>query len=81
MDKTEKFLRRQATKKERSAVAKTISLLTQGETATLNIKKLKGYGGVYRVRIGNIRLIYKKLPDDIEVLSMSHRDEHTYKNL
>lgn len=45
----------------------------------LDIKKLRGYQDVFRVRKGRIRIIFKHDRKDIYVLTIERRSESTYK--
>jgi mRNA interferase RelE/StbE len=38
-------------------------------------EKLKGYKEAYRVRVGNFRIVYLRLPDRIYVVLIAHRKE------
>src|SRR3989344_1580044 len=49
-------------------------------TTGLDIKKLSGYSDVYRVRTGNIRIIFLDDKRHAEVLEISRRSEKTYKD-
>src|SRR3990167_6484238 len=50
------------------------------KTTGLDIKKLSGYSDVYRVRTGNIRIIFLDDKRHTEVLEISRRSEKTYKD-
>jgi mRNA-degrading endonuclease RelE of RelBE toxin-antitoxin system len=79
MDKTDKFLNK-LSGNESVRVLKTIDDILSKKAARYDLKKLKGYHDVYRVRIGTIRIIYRQLADDIEVLDVSRRNEKTYRD-
>lgn len=79
MDKIDKFLAKLNTH-ESLKVLNAIADILSGRTATYNLKKLKGYNDVYRVRVGTIRIIYKQLDGDIEVLDVGRRSEKMYKD-
>lgn len=78
MDKIQKFLLK-LSEAERTLLAETIRSIQEGKTKELNTKKLVGYEDIYRVRIGQIRIIYKKDTPDIQILETSFRNEKTYK--
>lgn len=78
MDKIQKFLLK-LSKEERTLLAETIKSIHEGKTKELNTKKLAGYKDIYRVRVGQIRIIYKKKKDDIQILETSFRSEKTYR--
>jgi len=79
MDKISKLLKKLSSK-ERERLKETLALLLSDDTASLNVKKLKGADDVYRVRTGNLRVIFQKHGKEIQVLEVSRRDENTYKN-
>ena len=78
MDRNQKFLKR-LTDKELATVANVLQKLLIRDTEKLDIKKLAGYRDIYRVRIGNIRIIFLDTGDYTEVLEISRRNERTYK--
>ncbi|HEY4488909.1 MAG TPA: hypothetical protein VJA87_00270 [Candidatus Paceibacterota bacterium] len=82
MDKLTKLFKR-LSQKEKDRLDETITNIIAGKIGTLDLKKLKGIEDTYRVRSGTFRIIFRKRSgmDDIEVLEVSRRDEHTYKNL
>ena len=45
----------------------------------LNVKKLKGYRDVFRVRRGDIRIIYRAQAGQILIIAIERRNESTYK--
>jgi len=56
----------------------TMELIFKEQFDDLNIKKLKGYKNIFRVRVGDYRIIYKK-DKNVKVLFVGRRDEKTYK--
>ncbi len=79
MDKTDKFLNK-LSESESVRVQKAIANILSRDTDGYDIKKLKGYRDVYRIRIGTVRIIYRQLEDDIEVLDIGRRNEKTYRD-
>lgn len=41
----------------------------------LNEEKLSGYKNIFRVRVGNFRIVYRKNPQEIYIILISHRKE------
>ncbi len=76
-DKLTKELRK-LTKKQLDGVEDIVRKLKTGETSGLNIKKLKGSTDIYRARKGNLRIIFSKSQNDIELIQVSKRDDQTY---
>lgn len=79
MDKISKLLKK-LSPKERERLEETLTILLSNDTSSLDIKKLKGVDDVYRVRDGDLRVIFQKQEKEIRVLEVSRRDEDTYKN-
>ncbi len=78
MDKLEKALAKLASK-EREQVNAILQEIQAGHFKKLNIKKLKGRDDVFRVRKGNLRIIYRMDGMAIFVLAIERRNEGTYK--
>ncbi len=76
MNRIEKFLNK-LSKKERAEVKGLISKIYSGNYKNLDIKKLKGPLNLFRVRKGNIRVIFSA-GDDTRILSISKRNDTTY---
>lgn len=60
-------------------VGQKIRSLAMGETVT-NTEALSGYKNMYRTRVGDYRIIYKKTSDEVCVMLIGHRKE-VYKLL
>ena len=54
--------------KMRDRVLRTIRRILEGDTATLNIKPLKGHARTYRCRIGAVRIIFAREPSGRHIL-------------
>ena len=78
MDKILKFLRRRDNK-ERLLLITTITLIVNKKTKKLDVKKLKGIRGIFRVRIGDFRILYKKSKPKNIIIKIDKRDDQTYK--
>ena len=48
--------------------------------AISQIKKLSGYSNIYRIRIGNYRVVFSRLKDRIVIILIAHR-KHIYNLL
>lgn len=80
MDKIEKALRK-LNAKERETVKSILDKLEKGNLSRFNIQKLKGREDIFRIRKGDIRIIYRKIEvKNIFILSIERRSEKTYKN-
>lgn len=79
MDKIEKILRKMQLK-DRLRIAGIRNLILKRKFDQLDIKKLQGYEYIYRVRIGNYRIIYFDDGKDIILKAIKKRDESTYSD-
>ena len=80
MDRIEKALQK-LTAKERKAVKEILRKVKQQELQGLDVKKLKGRKDVFRVREGDIRIMYRiESKDEIFILAIERRSEKTYKS-
>ena len=80
MDKIEKFLAR-LSPREREALHLLLVRLSRGEYKGLDIKKLKGRSDIFRIRKGDIRIIYRVVGRKIFILAIERRGEKTYNNI
>ena len=79
MNKIEKLLQR-LDSRTRKRVEKVLAQLFSGNLQNLDIKKIKGSDNVFRVRVGDYRIIFTQLNQDIRLLDIAKRDEKTYKD-
>jgi len=79
MDKIEKVLQKFA-QKERERVKKILERINRRKFEGLDLKKLKGHNDIFRVRKGNLRIIYRQADDSIFILAVERRREKTYKH-
>lgn len=80
MDKVDKALDK-LTPKEKERIKKIVKALRLGRFDNLDIKKLRGTDNVFRVRKGDLRIIYQVRYGQVFVLKLGHRRENTYKIL
>jgi len=66
-------------KEERKIIEFLIKKIISLNWRNLNIKKLKGYQDIFRVRKGKIRIIFSKNKKEIYIISIERRCENTYK--
>lgn len=79
MDRIEKALKK-LNHKERQKFKDILVQINDGDFRNLDLKKLKGRTDIYRVRKGNIRVIfYKTKNDSIKILAIERRRSKTYK--
>jgi mRNA-degrading endonuclease RelE of RelBE toxin-antitoxin system len=65
--------------KERVVIKSVLGRLISGETNGMDIKKLKDRDDIFRVRKGDMRIIYQKQNGQIILLAIKRRNEATYK--
>lgn len=65
--------------KERVLVKMILKKIQKNDFKGLDLKKLKGYDGIFRIRKGKIRIIYRLDENkQIFVLTIERRSEKTY---
>lgn len=77
MDKITKFLKR-LSEKEQKSVEQTLAKIHASNLQGLDVKKLKGGTGLFRVRIGSIRIILIKEKELITIITIEQRGDNTY---
>jgi mRNA-degrading endonuclease RelE of RelBE toxin-antitoxin system len=77
MDAIQKALRKLSAK-ERAYVKEILAKLSADHTQGLDIKKLQGRDDIFRVRKGDIRIVYRKTGKNISILLIERRNEKTY---
>lgn len=66
-------------KEERRVLEFLIEKVISFNWQNLDVKKLRGYKDIFRVRKGKIRIIFMKNEKNIVILSIERRHENTYK--
>lgn len=64
----------------RDRVLATLVLIFSRNFSGLDRLQLKGYQNIFRVRVGNYRIIYHDDGETITVKSIPRRNENTYKD-
>lgn len=79
MDKIAKALRRLSAKEQK--IIKAILLkIKSGQITELDLKKLKDRDDVFRVRKGDLRILFRRNEDGtIKILALERRSDTTYK--
>ena len=65
---------------DRDRILVALQLLFARDVLTLDRKKLTGYENIFRIRVGNYRIIYHDDGNEITVKAIPRRDENTYKD-
>ncbi len=78
MDRVSKFLAH-ASKDDQLRIDEVWQKVVSGDIRGHNVKKLKGFDDVFRVRVGRFRLIFIKKRGEVPILvRIAHRDDTTY---
>lgn len=64
--------------KEQSRLKIVLNLIRLGRFDGMDVKKLKGRDDVYRVRKGDMRIIYIKTDFETHILAVERRTDTTY---
>lgn len=67
--------------KERLQVQQDVLLITKREFQTLDVKKLKGFGGLYRAKRGKARIVFYMDEKEVKIIKIDRRNDNTYKDL
>lgn len=68
--------------KQLQLIRGAVATMLAGRFNELDIKALKGHKGLYRVRVGNYRIIFRhEANGEPNILAIQRRNERTYKDL
>jgi mRNA-degrading endonuclease RelE of RelBE toxin-antitoxin system len=76
-DRITKVLSKMAAK-ERKKIEAVMDLVERGRLDGMDIKKLQGREDIYRVRKGDIRIIFLKTDFETHILAVERRTDTTY---
>lgn len=79
MDKIEKNLKKLSLK-ERKQLERVVERLIKLNWIGLDIIKLKGSTNLFRARSGRMRIIFKYMNNQVDILEIERRSEKTYRN-
>lgn len=79
-DKIQKFLSK-LTQKELDQVNHALERLQMNKLEGMRVRAIQGKKGVYRIRVGRIRIMYRSSGQRQEVLHITNRNEKTYRDL
>lgn len=80
VDKIQKALDKISTK-ERALIKEILLRIKNNRLTGLDVKKLKGYESIYRIRKGKMRILYRVRESEIYLLAIERRNDTTYSNL
>lgn len=78
MDKIEKSLKK-LDPEEKATLKKILLRIKNQEFYGLDLKQLKGYRNIFRVRKNRLRIIFTMNDSEIKILAVERRSEKTYK--
>lgn len=78
MDQIEKALRKLSAK-ERKSLEQLFKLVRAGQLDGLDVRKLVGQPNVYRVRKGDLRIIFSRTGRSIRLIALERRTTTTYR--
>ena len=79
MDKIQKALQK-LSEKERALVKNILLRLESGNFIGLDMEKLKGHKDIFRVRKGDLRILFILRDKTISILAIERRSEKTYRD-
>ncbi len=79
MDRIEKAFSK-LSEKERRLVKTLLSKLMADDVFGLDLQKLTGHDDIFRLRKGDLRLIYRKAGRQMFLLAIERRSEKTYRD-
>ena len=80
MDEWEKLWRKLGLN-DQEKIRQAILRLKARDFGALRVKKLRGHNHIYRLRIGNYRLIYYDDGQEIILKHLKRRNEKTYRDI
>ncbi len=78
MDKAKKFLRKLSSA-EQGEIDGILLKIEHGEIRGLDVKKLKGHKNLFRVRKGDVRIIFSQEERSFNVLFIGRRGDSKYE--
>ncbi len=79
MEKWKKQLRK-IPRKSRDQIFLALTQLLVRDFSTLDRLRLKGFDNIFRIRVGNYRIIYHDDGEKITLKAIPRRDEQTYRD-
>lgn len=74
MEKWIKILNKRV-RKDQIALTRVIKLIISQELSNLDVKKLKGHDNIFRVRVRNFRIIFKKDKNTNFIIKINERGD------
>lgn len=77
MDRVKKFLRK-LSPSDQDDIGGVLQKIKKGNTEGLNVKKLRGYTNLFRVRKGDIRIVFHQEDGNFNVIFIGRRGDSKY---
>ena len=77
MDKISKALKK-FNEKEKQIIQSVLADIKKEKYQQYEVKKLKGYDGVFRIRKGNIRIIFRISNGEVFIVAVERRSDTIY---
>lgn len=68
-------------KKEIKRILGVVESINKGDLFGLQLKKLSGKKDLFRIRVGSIRVLYRRIGKKALILKIERRSDKTYRNL
>lgn len=78
MDKIIKFLRKLSST-DTLLIERALIDLKGNNLDKYDVKKLTGHHSIFRMRVGSVRIIFKRVDEKIDILDIGRRSEKTYR--
>jgi len=80
MNRIDKFLSKLSSK-DRMIALEYLDAIKNRDFENINLKKLKGFDNLYRIRKSKIRIIFYMNEKEIRLIKLDNRNDNTYKDL
>ena len=78
MDKAKKFLRKLSNARQ-DELDGILLKIERGDTQGLDVKKLKGHKNLFRVRVGDARIVFSRENGNFNVIFIGSRGDSKYE--
>ena len=78
MERIKKFLRK-LPETQQDEIDGILYEIEHGETQGLDVKKLKGHKNLYRIRVGDIRIVFSKENRSFNIIFIGRRGDSKYQ--
>jgi len=65
---------------EKAKIKQILEQIKSGQLSDVDLKRLKGHKDIFRIRKGDLRVIYRSADSQISILAIERRSEKTYRD-